>query len=277
MGGAAWRRDPVEEETYNNAVKQRLKSGEATCGAFLQMNSSISAEILAGAGFDWLIVDMEHAPVDLGSLVQQLQAIGNTSECVPFVRAPWNDQVMIKRILDTGAQGIVIPYVNTRAEAEAAVSACKFPPQGTRGAAMSPRAAGYGACTPQYFAQANRDTVVIVSVETEQAVQNLDEILAVPELDGIFIGPMDLAVSLGHNDVTCDPVRDAIAEIERKVLGSGKFLGTVATDWEKAQTCYKRGYQWLILMQDGISLASQAAAIVQRFGQDIARAPAVVG
>ncbi|MEO1034910.1 MAG: aldolase/citrate lyase family protein [Pseudomonadota bacterium] len=253
----------------SNTVKQKLKAGKATCGAFLQMNSCMSAEILSLAGFDWLIVDMEHAPVDFQSLLQQLQAIGNASDCVPFVRAPWNDAVAIKRIMDAGAQGVVIPYVNTRAEAEAAVSACKFPPLGTRGAAMSPRAARYGGESTSYFADANRESVVIVSVETDQAMQNLDEILEVPDLDGIFIGPMDLAVSLGHSDVQCAPVSEAIKRIEDKVLASEKFLGTVATNWSKAMACYERGYQWLILMQDGISLATQAASIVKRFGKEV--------
>ncbi|MDJ0917145.1 MAG: aldolase/citrate lyase family protein [Woeseiaceae bacterium] len=244
-------------------------SGEATCGAFLQINSHISAEILSQAGFDWLIVDMEHAPVDLDSLLHQLQAMGNSGNCVPFVRSPWNDAVAIKRILDAGALGIVIPYVNTKAQAEAAVSACKFPPDGTRGAAMSPRAARYGSMSSEYFAKANEETVVIVSVETKDAIQNLDEILSVPGIDGIFIGPMDLAVSLGHNDVQCEPVRAAIAEIENKVLKSDKFLGTIATDWNKAKACYERGYQWLILMQDGLALASMADTVVRRFRGEV--------
>ena len=259
----------MTESKYTNAVKQTLASGGATCGAFLQLGSHLSAEILAQAGFDWLIIDMEHAPVDIDSLVRQLQAIGDHS--VPFVRAPWNDHVAIKRILDAGARGIVIPYVNTREEAETAVAACKFPPEGTRGAAMSPRAARYGAESLDYFANTNRNTVVIVSVETAEAMENLDEILEVPGLDGIFIGPMDLAVSLGHTDSGCDAVQTAIAQIEDKVLATDKFLGTVATDWNKARTCYARGYQWLILMQDGLSLASQASRVVQRFQSNAAK------
>ncbi len=271
--GGAQRRGLVEDTKYNSPVKQTLKSGGMTCGAFLQIDSHISAEILSQAGFDWLIVDMEHAPVDLDSLLRQFQAMAGSPDCTPFVRAPWNDLVAIKRILDTGAKGIVIPYVNSRAEAESAVSACKYPPEGTRGAAMSPRAARYGASTSQYFADANRDIVVIVSVETQEAVENLDDILSVPGLDGIFIGPMDLAVSLGHEDVKCSPVRNAIAEIERKVLASDKFLGTVATDWDKAAACYERGYQWLILMQDGLTLAAHAAKVVNRFRAEDAKAP----
>lgn len=264
----------MTKTTYTNEVKRKLKSGTTTCGAFLQLSSNLSAEILAQAGFDWVIVDMEHAPVDIDSLLQQLQAINASGDCVPFVRAPWNDPVTIKRILDTGAQGVVIPYVNTRKEAIAAVAACKFPPEGSRGAALSPRAARYGAASAQYFAQTNFDTVVIVSVETIEAVRNLDDILAVPGLDGIFIGPMDLAVSLGHSTPLCEPVQTAIAEIEKKVLATDKFLGTIATDWIKAKSCYERGYQWLILMQDGLSLASQASSVVDKFRREYSAADA---
>ncbi len=251
---------------YDNPVRGKLRSGQPTCGAFLQIDSAISAEILARAGFDWLIVDMEHAPVDIASLVRQFQAIGNAQGCAPFARAPWNDPVFIKRVLDAGAHGIVIPYVNTPQEAQAAVAACKFPPDGIRGAAMSPRAARYGQCDKDFFARSNEETLVIVSVETIEAVGNLDSILATPGLDGIFIGPMDLAASMGHGgDPSCEAVQKAIAEIEAKVLASDKFLGTIATSREKARDCVSRGYRWLILMQDGLALASHAARAVSEF------------
>jgi len=251
-------------------LKARLRSGDATCGAFLQLSSHLSAEILSRAGFDWLIVDMEHAPIDLDSLLRQLQAIGYSSKCTPFVRAPWNDAVSIKRILDAGAQGIVIPYVNTAEEARNAVAACKYPPEGIRGAALSPRAAGFGQSDCSFFERSNAEIIVIVSIETVEAVQNLDAILQIGNLDGIFIGPMDLAVSMGHaGDSECDEVQQVIAEIESKVLASDKFLGTVATNWEKADRCISRGYQWLILMQDSLTLASRAAHTVQKFRNQV--------
>ncbi len=161
---------------YKNPVKNKLKNGIKTAGAFLQLTSKISAEILAQAGFDWLIVDMEHAPGDFANLLSQLQAMKGTNT-VPFVRAPWNDAVAIKKILDTGVEGVLIPYVNTRAEAEAAVAACKYPPAGVRGVAGSPRAAGYGRNAKDYIEDANQETVVLIAVETPQAVENLDEIL----------------------------------------------------------------------------------------------------
>ncbi len=120
-----------------NTVKQKLKSGGRTIGAFLQTMSPVAAEILSQAGFDWLIVDLEHAPGDYANLQAQLQAM-NASDVVPFARAPWNDAVAIKRILDTGVMGVLVPYVNTRAEAEAAVAACKYPPTGVPATPRTP-------------------------------------------------------------------------------------------------------------------------------------------
>ncbi len=237
-----------------NTVKQKLKNGGRTIGAFLQMMSPVSAEILSRSGFDWLIVDLEHAPGDFANLQSQLQAMSG-SGVVPFARAPWNDEVAIKRILDTGVMGVLVPYVNTRAEAEAAVAACKYPPRGVRGVAGSPRAAGYTGNAAGYLASANDETIVMVAVETTEAVDNLDEILRVPDLDGIFMGPMDLASSMGHLGNPGHPEAQAqIATIEKKVLASDKFLGTVATTRDKAIECIEKGYRWLVVMQDGASL-----------------------
>lgn len=249
----------------SNPLKDRLRAGRRTIGAFLQTMSPVAAEILGQSGFDWLIVDLEHAPGDFANLQAQLQAM-NGSGAVPFARAPWNDAVAIKRILDTGVMGVLVPYVNTRAEAEAAVAACKYPPRGIRGVAGSPRAAGYTRNAKSYLASANEDTIVMVAIETAEAVRNLGAILEVEGLDGIFIGPMDLASSMGHlGDATQPPVREAIASIERQVRGSGKFLGTVAPTWQTAAACFERGYQWLIVMQDGAALRKSGDELVGQF------------
>ncbi len=248
-----------------NLVKQKLKNGQKTMGGFLQTLSPVAAEIMSQSGFDWLIVDLEHAPGDFANLQAQLQAM-NGSGVVPFARAPWNDEVAIKRILDTGVMGVLVPYVNTRKEAEAAVSACKYPPQGVRGVAGSPRAAGYTGNAMSYLTSANAETIVMVAVETTEAVNNLDEILGVDGLDGIFIGPMDLASSMGHLGNPGHPkAQKQIAIIEQKVLASNKFLGTVATTADKARDCYDKGYQWLVLMQDGAALLSAAQGKVAEF------------
>lgn len=244
------------------SLKQRLKSGDRTVGAFLQTMSPVAAEILAASGFDWLIVDLEHAPGDFANLQAQVQAM-NGSGVVPFARAPWNDMVAIKRILDTGVTGVLVPYVNDRAEAQAAVAATKYPPWGVRGVAGSPRAAGYGRNTRAYLAAANAETIVVVAVETTQAVENLDEILAVDGVDGVFIGPMDLASSMGYlGDPSQPAVTEVIARIEQKVLASGRFLGTVATSAEQARGCFEKGYCWLVTLQDGAALRQAGDAAV---------------
>jgi len=230
-----------------NPVKQKLKNGHKTVGGFLQTLSPVAAEIMSQSGFDWLMVDLEHAPGDFANLQAQLQAM-NGSGVVPFARAPWNDVVAIKRILDTGVLGVLVPYVNTREEAEAAVAACKYPPEGIRGVAGSP------------------ETIVMVAAETAEAVENLDAILEVEGLDGIFIGPMDLASSMGHlGDPEHPEAQAAIAIIEEKVLASDKFLATIATNWDKARSCFEKGYQWLVLMQDGASLRQAADRAVADF------------
>lgn len=248
-----------------NRVKRMLKDGEKTAGAWLQIASPFTAEIMSQAGFDWLMLDMEHGPGDILTLITQLQAMKG-SETAALVRAPWNDFVIIKRILDTGVHGLLVPYVNTREEAESAVRACRYPPQGIRGVAGSPRAQGYGQNVREYLVRANDEILIITAVETPDAVANLDGILAVDGVDGVFIGPMDLATIMGHlGDPTQREVQEAIAEIENKVLDTGKILATISGSWEQAQRLYDRGYQMVMLMADGVSLAKLAAEKVAQF------------
>jgi 2-dehydro-3-deoxyglucarate aldolase/4-hydroxy-2-oxoheptanedioate aldolase len=248
-----------------NPVKLKLKNGQRTIGGFLQTLSPVAAEIMSQSGFDWLIVDLEHSPGGFENLQAQLQAM-NGSGVVPFARAPWNDAVAIKRILDTGVMGVLVPYVNTADEARAAVAACKYPPQGVRGVAGSPRAAGYTRNVRPYLTTANEETIVMVAVETLDAVRNLDEILEIEGLDGIFIGPVDLASSMGFLGDPAQPeVQETIARIEEKVIPSDKFLGTLATDWNKARACFEKGYQWMVLMQDGAALKKAGDEAVAGF------------
>jgi 2-dehydro-3-deoxyglucarate aldolase/4-hydroxy-2-oxoheptanedioate aldolase len=245
-----------------------LKEGKRTAGAWLQIASPFTAEIMSRAGFDWLIIDMEHGPGDILTLISQLQAM-NGYGVVPLVRAPWNDFVIIKRILDAGAYGVLVPYVNTKAEAEAAVRACKYPPDGMRGVAGSPRAPGYGQNALDYMKRANDEILVITAVETSKALSSLDQILEVDGLDGIFIGPMDLATNMGHlGDPSHPEVQAAIATIEAKVLDANKVLATIAGNWEQARSLYQRGYQMIMLMADGVSLGRLAAETVARFREE---------
>jgi 2-dehydro-3-deoxyglucarate aldolase/4-hydroxy-2-oxoheptanedioate aldolase len=251
--------------TFENTLKKKLKAGKKTIGAWAQLASPFTVEILSSAGFDWLMLDMEHGPGDILTLISQIQAMKGT-HAVPLVRAPWNDFVVIKRILDAGALGVLIPYVNNKAEAEGAVKACKYPLAGIRGVAASPRAAGYGQNTGSYLQQANEEIFIMIAIETPEAVSNLDEMLQVDGLDGVFIGPMDLASSMGYfGDPSQPEVQAAIHTIESKVLGAGKVLATTTGTWEQAQKLFDRGYQMLMLMADGGSLATLAAQKVNQF------------
>jgi len=253
---------------FENTLKTKLLAGKKTAGAWAQIASPFTAEILSSAGFDWLMLDMEHGPGDLMTLVGQVHAMkGN--DCVPLVRTPWNDFVIIKRILDAGAQGVLVPYVNNRSEAEGAVKACKYPLEGIRGVAGSPRAPGYGQNVGNYLQKANEQIFIMIAVETPEAVANLDEILEVDGLDGIFIGPMDLASSMGYfGDPSQAEVQTVIREIETKVLAAGKVLATTTGTWEGAQILFERGYQMLMLMADGVSLAKLANETISWFREE---------
>lgn len=253
------------DEIFYNKVKWMLKERKKTMGAWLQTGSQITAEIFGKAGFDFVMVDMEHGPGDVMTLIGQLHAIGKF-DVVPFARAPWNDLVTIKRILDAGLYGVLVPYVSTKEEAENAVRACKYPLEGIRGIAPSPRAGGYGMNGTNYLENANEQIVVMTAVETPEAVKNIDGIVSTIGLDGIFIGPMDLATSMGY---FCNPkaeeVQKAIAKIEKTVLDSDKFLGTVANSFEQAQELYEKGYSFVIVMSDSTSLAKLAMENVKKF------------
>jgi 2-dehydro-3-deoxyglucarate aldolase/4-hydroxy-2-oxoheptanedioate aldolase len=257
-----------ENIMFENVLKTKLKAGKKTIGAWAQLASQFTAEILSSAGFDWLMLDMEHAPGDIQTLISQIQAMKGTT-CVPLVRAPWNDFVIIKKILDAGAQGILIPYVNSGGEAEQAVKACKYPMEGIRGMAGSPRAAGYGRNIGNYLQRANDEIFIMIAIETLEAVSNLDAILLVKGLNGVFIGPMDLSSSMGFAGDSSKPeVQSVIHEIEKKVLASGKALATTTGNWEQANDLFKRGYQMLMLMADGVSLAALATQKVNQFREN---------
>ena len=255
----------MKDTPFQNPVKYLLQQGKKANGAWVQTGSPVNAEIMAAAGFDFILLDLEHGPGDNMTLLHVCQALGGTG-AVPFVRAPWNDFVQVKRILDAGAYGVLVPYVNTKQEANSAVKACKYPPEGIRGVAGSPRAVGYGSTKGDYLSRANDEILILTAVETGIAVDNLDEILTVPGLDGIFIGPMDLASSLGHlGDPSHPDVQAVIRKVEQKVIASKKTLASLTSSWDEAKAMYKRGYQMVLLMADGISLSKMAAEKVNQF------------
>ncbi|MCC8189727.1 MAG: 2,4-dihydroxyhept-2-ene-1,7-dioic acid aldolase [Planctomycetes bacterium] len=248
-----------------NPAKKAMREGKKVSAAWLQAGSTVTAEIVARAGFDVGIIDMEHGPGDIMCLMQQIQAMQG-QPTVPFVRAPWNDMVIIKRILDAGAYGLIVPYVNTKEEVEYACRAAQYPTAGIRGIAGSPRAGHFGVNSKEYFSKANEEIFIFTQVETPKAVENLDAILTVDRLDGVFIGPMDLSTSMGHFANPGAPeVQEVIAGIEKKVLAAGKILGTVAGSWEDAAQKYQRGYSLIISFSDTVNLAMAAGTMVASF------------
>lgn len=250
---------------FHNEAKKKLREGKNLLGAWLQLCNPMSAEIFARAGFDFLVVDMEHSPADFMTLLSQVQAVGRYQTPIA-VRTPWNDFVTFKRILDTGVHGLHVPYVNTADEAREAIRGMRYAPEGIRGIAGSPRALGYGLDSKDYFETANEELLCIVAMETPKGVANLDEILDIREVDGIFIGPMDMATSLGHIGNPAHPeVQEVILGIERKVVGTGKFLGTVAGGFEQAKVLFDRGYQWVVAMSDSVELSRRSYALMEKW------------
>jgi 2-dehydro-3-deoxyglucarate aldolase/4-hydroxy-2-oxoheptanedioate aldolase len=252
---------------FENRVKRMIKAGKKTAGGWAQLCSPLSAECLARGGFDWVLIDMEHAGGDILTLMSQCQAIAAAGTgAVPIVRVPWNDLVWIKRILDAGAYGLMIPYVNTREEAIKAVQACKYPPQGFRGIAGSVRAAGYGRDTAQYLKRANDEIFVMLQVETPQAIENMEAIASVPGVDALFIGPMDLSTSMGYFGNPAAPeVQAVIATAEAKAKKLGMPLGTISGSWDQAKTLYDRGYQLITLISDSVLISKVGAETMAKF------------
>lgn len=252
-----------------NHVKHALREGRPTAGAWLSLCSGISAEIMSRAGLDWLLVDMEHGHGDLQTLLAQLQAIEG-SPTIPIVRVQWNDPAVIKRVLDLGAYGVMIPFIGGRAEAEAAVRACKYPPQGIRGIAGSHRAGGYGRSAAEYWKRANDEILVVVQIETRAAVDEIEQIVKVPGIDVIFIGPADLSTSLGHMGNPGHPeVQAAMGRVEAAARGAGLALGNITRGWDQARELYAKGYNFLTLCSDTSLLVQGSNDVVARFRQDI--------
>lgn len=178
-----------------NTLKQRLQEREPTIGSWITLGHTSVAEIMAKAGFDWLVVDMEHSVITLDVAQQLIQVIEGCG-VVPLVRVGENNPNAVKRAMDAGAQGVLVPMVNTREQAESAVRAVKYPPVGTRGVGLA-RAQGYGASFDEYAASINDESIVVVQVEHIEAVTNLESILSVKGVDGCIVGPYDLSGSLG--------------------------------------------------------------------------------
>ena len=247
-----------------NPFKRALREGKNQIGLWSSLSSNYSVEVIAGAGFDWILLDMEHSPNDLESLLAQLQAAA-PYPTHPVVRVPWNDTVTIKRVLDAGAQSLLIPYVQNAAEAKAAVANTRYPPAGVRGVAGTTRATRFGRIK-DYAKRAHEEICVLVQLETKPALEEIEKVAAVEGVDGIFIGPADLHASMGYPGETANPaVLPLIEESMRRIRKAGKAPGYLSPVEADAKRMFAAGAQFVAVGADVGLLARGAENLLAKF------------
>jgi 2-keto-3-deoxy-L-rhamnonate aldolase RhmA len=247
-------------------LKDKMRRGEPAIGTWMSMAHPSIAEILAMAGYDFVVVETEHTAIDVSEVLRVLIAIEQRGS-IPLVRLAWVDPIQAKAVLDSGAAGVLVPMVNSREDAELAVRMTKYPPLGFRGVGLA-RAQGYGQHFDEYVKHANDDTLLIVQIEHKDAVANIDEILSVPGIDGTFIGPYDLSMSLGiagqltHRSVVEARTRVREATLERGLIAGIHFVQprTAAEDTEVA---LRDGYRFIALGTDILFLGDTARTLQQ--------------
>lgn len=252
-----------------NATKHRLARGEAALGLFVSSASGLAAEVVGGLGFDWALIDLQHGENNLGNLSPMLQAVSATA-ATPFVRVASNDPMVINRALDLGAYGIVVPLVNSAAEAAAAVRAAKYPPRGER--SWGPiRGSLYGG--PDYFARADDETMIIAMLETRRAIEDARAILATPGLDGCLVGMNDLSLSLGGGpegttgeDVP-PAIEDALAAVIAACAETGKVAGIQLYSAAAAQRRIAQGFRFVGLGTELRLLRGAATVLLGDLGR----------
>ncbi|TPW27368.1 2-dehydro-3-deoxyglucarate aldolase [Martelella alba] len=232
-----------------NRFRQNILARKVQIGCWSALGSPITAEVLGCAGFDWLLLDSEHAPNDVLSLIPQLMALKD-SPSAPVVRPPWNDTVVIKRLLDSGFYNFLVPFVQTAEEAEKAVAATRYPPQGVRGVSVSQRSNRYGTVA-DYMKRVNDNITVLVQIESPLAVGNADAIAAVDGVDGLFVGPSDLAAGYGHLGNAGDPeVQTAIRHVFDVAASHNKASGILAPVEADARRYLEMGASFVAVGSD---------------------------
>jgi len=245
-----------------------LKAGQPAVGTWLSLGSITAARFMAHTGFAWLTVDIEHSLVDWETATRMFAAIADAG-CTALARVPSNRHDHIKRVLDNGAHGIVVPMVNSRAEAEAAVAACLYPPAGNRSVGGNAHALNFGATQPNYFAHANEEILIVLQCEHIQAVKDADAIFSVPGIDAIFVGPNDLAASMRSADGK-PPSGEATAEAMKRILEAchkhhvapGLHCGNA----EEARQRIKEGWQFIAIASELRMMVNEATQLVRQLG-----------
>ena len=248
-----------------NNLKAALARGETLIGCWASFADPYATEVLSTAEFDWVLIDAEHSPNDLRTIMHQLQILeGKRSDAV--VRLPMGEDWLIKQVLDAGAQSLLIPMVESAEQARDLVQATRYPPDGVRGSGAALARSSMFASRKNYIETANAEICLIVQVESRAALDALDDILAVDGVDGVFVGPSDLSVDMGYQGDTAHPeVRVAIKTALARISASGKVAGIISVDDEEAQQYADWGAQFLAVGIDVLMLAATARAAMQRW------------
>lgn len=244
-------------------IRNRALQGEFLAGGWCNLASPLSSEIVASLGYDWILLDQEHGPGDNWTLLHQTQAAARFSGSI-VVRIPWVDRIIIKRTLDLGVGGIMVPYVQTSEEAREVVRLAKYTPMGERGIAGAPRCMTFGSNFPEYFANANDNLITVVQIETPTSVENAEAIAAVPGVDVLFIGPLDLAISSGLRGMYEDPVyMKKLAQVVSAAKNNGKAAGILANGHGIVPELKKMGFTFVACGSDSGCVSSAMAATLK--------------
>jgi 4-hydroxy-2-oxoheptanedioate aldolase len=247
-----------------NPFKKAILAGHQQVGLWVSLASPYSTEIVAGSGFDWLLIDGEHSPNDPTTVLPQLQAAAPYPVST-IVRPAWNDKVLIKRYLDIGAQSLLIPYVETAAQAEAAVAAIRYPLRGVRGVAGVTRASRFGRVA-DYVKRAEEELCLLVQIESRLGLENLEAIAGTDGVDGVFIGPADLAAGLGHLGQQAHPeVQKAIEDAVKRIKARGKPAGILAVDEASARRYMDWGTTFTAVGLDAMILRIESEKLRAKF------------
>ncbi len=251
-----------------NSVRHQLKNGQPSIGTWLTLPDPTAALLMSRVGLDWLTVELEHTPTSFETAAQSFSHIA-ASGCVPLARVPWNTGENIKRALDTGAWGIVMPMVNSRAEAEAVVNACRYQPIGRRSIGGQLHALSFDTDPASYYANANEEILVVVMAEHVKAIEAADEICRVPGIDAVFIGPNDLLNSMGRKPAFESDERefqDALAHILKTARQHNIAAGIHVVDAEAAQRRVKEGFQFIAVASEAAMMLGKAREVAQKLG-----------
>ena len=252
-------------DILHNRFKAGLASGRTQFGLWLGIPDNSAVEILAGSGFDWLLIDHEHGAFDLGNILSHLQAIA-PYDVAPIVRPVDADPALLKKLCDIGAQSFIVPMIDTAEQAAAVVRAVKYPPEGSRGLGTSLARAARWNTVPDYIAHANAQMCVVVQAETVTAIENLEAIAATPGVDGVFIGPSDLSASMGHaGDVSHPEVIETVATSLNTIRAAGKHAGLLCLDESKVAHFVECGADFVGVGVDTLLLGNSARSLAGKF------------